>query len=251
MNLQNLQSELVECILNDEDNLDFILPAQNLIIYKNNVNANLISTLQDIYPLIEKLVGQDFFRVAAKEYSHHYPSRSSNLYDYGEYFSDFLAEYQPVKTLLYLAEVAKFEWLCHTLFFAADHSALKIQLLEGLPTEKYDHLHFTLHPASRLMKLHYPLLRIIDLCKGEIDETVDLHEGGGYLLIIRRDLDISLVTLTAAEFYFLHALQENETLSTALEQALRVDANFKLDEKLPVWIQDKTLVDCYLAPDLT
>lgn len=247
MTLQNLQAEFAESILSDEADLAPVLPAQNLAIYSNNMTANLINTLQDTYPLIAKIVGHDFFRLTAKEYMQRYPSRSNNLHDYGEYFSDFLAQYQPVKTLIYLPEVAQFEWLCHILFFAADHAPLHPASLEAISPEQYKQLHFTLHPASRLMKCHYPLLRIIDLCQGEIDEIINLHEGGQPLLIIRRDLDISLVTLTLAEFHFLNALNENQTLSEALDIAISIDPDFKLEEKLPAWIKDKTLVDCRLA----
>jgi hypothetical protein len=247
MMLQNFQSEFAEYLLSDDEYASLIQPEPNLAIYRNNMLSTLVNALQDIYPLVTKLVGSDFFRVAAKEYIRRYPSRSSNLHDYGEYFSDFLAEYQPVKTLIYLPEVAKFEWLCHTLSFAADHALFDIKLLENINPDQYSKLHFILHPASHLMKFHYPILRIIDLCKGELDETIDLSEGGIHLLIIRRDMDISLMPLSLVDAIFLHALHESQSLSDALDAAILVDADFSLEEKLPKWIKDKTIVDCYVS----
>ena len=247
MLLQNLQAEFAETIFSDSELPEVVLPARHVCIYQNNVMAHLLQTLKDTYPLIMKLVGEDFFHVMAKEYIRRYPARSSNLHDFGEYVCDFIAEYEPVKNLIYLAEVAQFEWASHTVFFAADCGTLDINFLEKLSADKYDQLHFSLHPASQLIKFHYPMLRIIDLCKDEIEGTIDINEGGINLLIIRRDIDISLVTLATDDFTFLTALSENKSLLAAVEAATEIDPNFNLDEKLPAWISDKTIVDCYLA----
>ena len=244
MSLQNEQAEFAEVLFAEDEHTDSVTPSQNMIIYRNNMMTNLKQTLHNTYPMIAKLVGEDFFRVAIKEYIHLYPSRSGNLHDYGEYFSDFLAEYPPVKNLPYLVEVAKFEWACHQLHFASDHAALDMKSLAAIAPEQYDQIHFVLHPASRIIKFHYPILQIIDLCKGATNAQIDINEGGGVnLLIIRRHLDIMLQPLSPADFTFLCALQHHNSLSEALEEALRVDAEFNLEARLPAWIQDKTIVD--------
>lgn len=247
MTLQNLQSELAELMLANDTQTELVDPAFNIAIYHNNMTTNLVHALQDTYPLISQLVGNDFFRITAKEYIERYPSRSGNLHDYGQYFSDFLAEYQPVKTLHYLSEVAQFEWICHTLYFAANHSEFDTSDLAHLSPDAYGQLHFLLHPASQLMKFYYPIARIIDLCRGEIEGNIDINEGGAYMLIIRRESDIKLVSLSLAEFTFLTALHDSKPLSQALDMAMQLDSSFSLEEKLPSWIQDKTIVDCYVA----
>lgn len=244
MQLQNLQAELAELIVTDDQHTDIVAPVENLSIYHNTALAALMNTLKDIYPLVCKLLGEDFFRITIQKYIKQYPSRSGNLHDYGEYFSDFLAHFQPLKELVYIPEVAQFEWHCHTLFYAAAHDAMNPALLETFTPEQYDHLHFVLHPAAKIMKCHFPILKIIDLCKDKIIGSIDVDDGGVNLLIIRRELDISLVELTTAEFTFLDMLQENKSLAEALNTTLLIDPQFKLAEKLPAWVKDKTLVDC-------
>jgi len=251
MLLQNLQSELAELILTNDQHTSLVSLAQHIAIYQNNIIANLVNTLRDTYPLVTKMVGDDFFKIAAKEYITQYPSRSANLHDYGEYFGKFLAEYPPVHDLIYLTEIAEFEWACHIIYFAAEHAALDIRILDHLTSDQYEKLYFIMHPASQLMQCHYPILKIIDLCKGNTTEDIDISEGGINLLIIRRDLDICLVPLTASEFVFLTALQDGKTLSGALQETLAIDADFKLDEKLPGWIQHKTIIDCFVAEPLS
>jgi hypothetical protein len=249
MLLQNLQTEFVDYLLSEDNSATCkeLQPIANMPIYRNNVISNLVNTLLNTYPLITRLVGLDFFRIAAKDYIKRYPSCSSNLHEYGQYFNDFLAVYPPVKSLPYLTEVAFFEWTCHTLHFAASPSPFDNKLLATLSPDHYPHLHFVLHPASHVSKFHYPILRIIELCKEEINDIIDMNGGGDNLLIIRRDLEIMLVSLNAAEYAFLMSLQTGLSLSKALDAAKAMNVNFKLDEKLPAWIQDKTIVDVYAA----
>lgn len=104
MSLPNVQAEFVEALLSKDSQSDLVEPAGNLAIYRNNMYSCLIDTMQNTYPLIQSLLGNDFFKMTAKEYIGQYPSRSGNLYDYGEYFADFLAEYQPVHHLIYLTD---------------------------------------------------------------------------------------------------------------------------------------------------
>ncbi len=247
MSLQNVQAEIAELLLYQHFETLTVSPAENLAIYSNNIQSSLINTLKNTYPLIVKLVGEDFFKVTAREYIEQHPSRSSNMHDYGEYFSRFLAHYPPVKNLIYLVEVAEFEWICHSLYFAADHNGFDRARLRNISSEQYENLHFMLHPASCVMKFHYPILDIIDLCKHNPDTQIDINAGGLNMLIIRRNLELMLVPLENADFAFLHTLQQNYTLSEALTAAQHHQPNFDLNTKLSSWIEDKTLVDCDVA----
>jgi len=243
MQLQNVQHEFVELMSTENGESDLLMPAHHMMIYRNNKHSNLMQSLLDTYKMIMKLVGEDFFRVTANEYINNYPSLSGNLYDYGEYFSDFLAGYASVRSLPYLAEVAAFEWACHGLHFANDASALSIKSLESVAPDQFQQLRFILHPAIRLLQFQYPILRIIDLCQGEMDEEINVNEGGVNLLLKRPHHDILLLPISLAKFTFLTALSRNKNLGQALDETIDIDPDFKLDECLPKWIQDKTIVD--------
>lgn len=243
MSLQNMQNEFIEMIFSGYQPPGLIKPHNNLLVYRNNISTTLIRALRDSYPMVEKLVGEDSFQAAALDYIFQYPSRSSNLQEYGEYFSHFLAEYPPAADLIYLPEVAEFEWTCRVLYFAPESPPFNTELLQDIPQEQFGDLHFILNPASRVIKFHYPILRIIDLCKDSSHEQINLAEGGVSLLIIRRELDIMLVTLTSAEYVFLNAIQDNHSLSIAVKAATKIDPQFNLQEKLVGWINDRTIVD--------
>lgn len=247
MNLQNAQADFVESLFGSDTQTNMLVSASHISIYRNNVFSTLLNALKLTYPLILVLLGREFFEMTAREYMRQYPSRSGNLDDYGEYFGDFLAHYQPVHELMYLAEVAEFEWASHVVFNSQNHPPFTAHTLASFTPEQHADLRFILHPASWLHKFHFPILHIIDLCNMNREEDIDLHKSGVNLLMIRRELDISLQSLALADFQFLQALNHNDTLSEALQQAEIVDPNYPLDEKLPQFIQDKILVDCYLA----
>lgn len=243
--LPNLQADFVEALIANDQKADLVTPARNISVYHHHVGLSLMKAMENAYPLIRKLLGDDFFHMTAQEYIRQYPSRSGNLYDYGNYFSDFLAEYQPVHDLIYLSEVAEFEWASHVIYLAAEHAPFDAAALAQYTQEQYENLYFRLHPAAWLHKFHFPMLEIIDLCHSEQQERIDLHGSGVNLLVIRRDLDISLHALSQEDFLFLQALNENETLSQALQAAHTVCADYPLAEKLPAFIQNKIIVDCY------
>src|SRR3989338_5990145 len=101
MMLQNAQADFIEAMQALDEHTTLVSPAMNLAIYRNNIFATLMHTLKATYPLTLVLLGKDFFAMAAREYIRQYPSRSGNLHDYGEYFGNFLATYQPVHELIY------------------------------------------------------------------------------------------------------------------------------------------------------
>lgn len=245
--LQDLQLEWLEILFSHHPiEHAFICPDKNIAIYRHQMMEKQIQLLQTVYPCITLLIGVDCFRMTAKEYIMQYPCQTPNLHQYGEFFSHFVLNYVHLKNLPYLHEIARFEWSFHTLAFAQEPTPLDIQALKSVSTEEYGHLRFNLHPALALHQFQYPVLRIIDLCKKNNDEQIDLAEGGEYLLMIRLDDQIKVSHLTQADYCFLKSLQDGNKLKHALDEALAIDSSFSLIRKLPEWIQHKVIVDFIL-----
>lgn len=249
MSLQNLQVEFIESMLADVNTHYHVREPERLCIYANNTLSALKNALIAVYPLIQALVGTDFFQQLITQYIHKYPSRSSDLHQYGAYFCDFIAEYEPCYDLIYLPEVARFEWACHAIYFAAEHAPLSVTALENISPDHYASLHFTLHPACQLHKFHYPILQIVDLCKGIHSDTVDIDAGGTNLLIYRKHNELMLMPLSESEYAFLTALECGKEVGLALSESLTIEPEFKLEQKLVKWISDKVIVDFHFMSD--
>lgn len=218
---------------------------QRLAIYRNNVFANLRDALRAVYPVVERLVGAEFFDHAANGFVRHCPSVSGDIEDYGEEFAAFLARFPGAEALLYLPDTARLEWAYHLVFHAADHAPLPLEKLAGVPPERYGQLRFRLHPASALLASDYPVHRIWETNQPDYrgDETVDLSLGGVKLLLLRRRFEVEMRPLGAGEFAMLTGFAAGRTVAEAYETALAAEAAFDLDAFLARHVTGGTVVD--------
>ncbi len=218
-------------------------------IYRNNLFVTLTDTLRAVYPVVEKLVGDGFFRFAAHEFIHHYPSRHGNLHLFGHEFASFLSEFAAAKGHAYLPDVARLEWAQHEVYHAADHAYLEPQSLTAIDPDCYESLRFTLHPARRLLHSAYPVVRIWAVNQPDFDgdQMVDLSAPGDCVLVLRINGEIEFHTVAPAEYRFLVTIHEGDTLGRAVAAALDKDRDFDLNHFLVKHVQNGTLVEFDLA----
>lgn len=223
--------------------------AAGLAIYRNNVLANYRNALHETYPVILRLIGTDCFDQAADAYVRATPSLSGDLYDFGEHFGDFVADYPPTRTLAYLPDVARLEWLIEASDRAPAAAALDLARLAALPPQRLADLCFALVPSARLLASAYPLLRIWQVNQPGYDgeQTVDLGCGGAPLLLIRRGPDVEIEPLSDAGFSLLSACSAGLTLGAALECALALDPAFDLNTFLQRHLPAGTFSDFQLS----
>ena len=79
-------------------------------VYRNNVKASLVAALVGAFPVVQRLVGEEFFEAAAFVFVEHHPPRSPVLAEYGAGFAAFLEGFEPARDLPYLADIARLEW---------------------------------------------------------------------------------------------------------------------------------------------
>jgi hypothetical protein len=226
-----------------------ISSADRLAIYRNNTFSNLRGALQAIYPVINKLVGDEFFHHAANVFVGTTPSTSGDLHDYGETFAEFFSTYESAKHLVYLTDVAKLEWACHRVFHGADHAGLDLQKLGAIAPEQYNDLQFELHPAVKLLQSNFPILRIWQVNQDDYigDQSVDLAEGSNNLLVSREEnFAVRVEALSLGDYVFLNALKNKNKLVQAADKALMAEASFNLGASLQRFVTHKILVDCGL-----
>src|SRR5216684_4636814 len=84
--------------------------AERLRVYRNTCRSVLIATLRMAYPAVDRLVGRDFFDMAAARFMRAHPPQSGYLNEYGGEFPEFLAALGPASEVPYVADVASFEW---------------------------------------------------------------------------------------------------------------------------------------------
>ena len=219
--------------------------AQHLQVYRNNVVESLTGALRAVYPVVEKLVGDGFFRYAVHEYLRAHRPRSGNLHDFGDAFASFLAGFAPAAELPYLPDVARLEWAWHQAFHAAEAPAFDLARLGAVPAAQQAALRFVLHPSARLLASDFPIVRIFEINQEgyDGDASVDLGEGGVRALVIRRGLTVYVEPLAAGEAALLAALAKQQTLGAAVQAALAAQADFDLTTTLAGNLRHGTLLD--------
>lgn len=252
--LRELQSAFVAAVFANEDGAaidEALTPSTERCfeVYGNNVFANFTEALRAVYPVVERLVGGEFFAHVARRYVRDTPSTSGDLHRFGARFPAFLAAHPACRDLVYLPDTARLEWSMHEAFHAADHVPLDLHCLAAVPPDQYDALVFCMHPACRLLTSPYPVHRIWQVNQADTaaTATVDLAEGGVHLLVARPAASVEIELLPAAEFAALLELGQGSTLREAVEAAMERDTAFDPGAFLRRRVAARTLVDFHLA----
>lgn len=201
---------------------------QRLGIHRNNTTILLCEVLATTYPVVKKLVGDDFFDAVARVYVRAHPPTSPCLFEYGGGFGAYLATVPAVAELPYLADVAQLEWAGNESFYACDADPLSASALAGVAPEAYGDLIFTPHPSLRLVSSAYPIKEIWDVnqCGADLDARVDLNEGAQRLAVLRAKTSVTFIELSGGGFEMTARLRAGERLEDAFLSATRVMADF-------------------------
>ena len=253
--LRELQSEMAREIFREAEGqastvirANGLSGARRLQIYRNNMFTSLSDALRAVYPVIERLVGEQFFPYAASQYIQQHSSTSGNLHDFGAAFPAFLKTFEATAALAYLPDVAALEWAYHRVYHAAEHPGIDLAALRKVPETHYEALKFRLHPACRLLTSSYPILKIWQVNQDDYsgDQTVDLNEGASHLLLSRCQFDIEIEPLTVGEFALLNALAKDRDFATACTQTLEAHPEFDVAGAFQAHVARGTLVDFFL-----
>jgi hypothetical protein len=199
-----------------------------MAVYRANVHGNWSGALAGAYPVVRRIVGDEFFDAMAREYARAFPSVSGDLHEYGERLADFLAAHADAQDLPYLPDVARLEWLAHRAYYAADAAPFDL----SRPTRA------RLAPACGLLESAWPLPRIWAAHQeGGDPASVDLGAGPERVLVHRAHWRVDVCSLRAGDYRFLERLQAGADLGTALEAAVAADCAFVARVALAAWVQ--------------
>lgn len=193
-------------------------------VYRNTVLKGCIDALQANYPTVSQLVGDEWFRAAAAVYAHAAPPQNGLLMDYGQSFSEFLAQFEPAVALPYLTAVARLDrcWTeCHLAF---DAPALDADWLARQPLETLRTVSLQPHPAARWAwcETHPAYALWQNHRKGAIAQDDLPWVGDGGLLTRPRDA-VTWRALSTAGVAFMDACASGLALEAAATAAITAE----------------------------
>jgi hypothetical protein len=227
--LLELQRAFARALLREDQDVvwrhiadDGFTPAERLNIYRNTCRSVLIETLRMTYPAVDRLVGREFFDMAAARFIRAHPCRSGYLNEYGAELADFLAALEPASGLPYLADVARFEWALGLAANALDAPALDAAALGAVKVADHASLRFEPHPSVRLLSLAYPADEIADaVLSGDEAAMAEVEWAGRPArLVVHRGPDgVEAKRLEREAYEFLSRLCAGEPLGRLVESA--------------------------------
>lgn len=216
-----------------------VLPArQGIEAYRTSVNGKLRRSLEQIYPVCHRLVGEAFFQAMASAFLEHGVSNSPDLGDYGAAFPAFLGEFQPARSLPYLGDVAQLEWLWHRAFNAPDQPSLNLEALAAVPPEHWDRLVFRLPAGAALIASDYPIHRIweVNTLAAAEHDVIDLDQGGVRILVWRDGHTTRLDLPSEPEWPLLQAFARGLPFGEVCRQGVEIPGA-SIAALLPLWVQ--------------
>lgn len=247
--LRDLQLDFMESLLAEPLRSTGVTDSR-LGLYRGNVRANFLGSLESTFPVLLRLVGPQYFEQTALAFHASNPSRSGDLKHAGQDFPAFIESSHAAGTHRYLGDVARFEWLCQESLLAAEHAPLDLSRLRELPREVYGELVFELHPALMLYESRFPVLKIWqENSRAEREpDPIDLDCGGDRLGIFSRRHELEFHPLGEGEHRFLDALRAGADFSAALEAADTAEPGFDPGATLQRFVAAHIIVDFRQPP---
>lgn len=217
-------------------------------VYRNNVAIGLRNALRESFPVVCRLVGDDFFTAMALEYARAEPPRSPVMLWYGSTFPDFIERFAPAAALPYLADVARIERAWLEAYHAADAEGMERLAFQGTAPALLPLATLKIHPALRIVRSRHAALSIWGHHLVEAAPTaLELPAGGEDVWIFRREAEVEIRAIPPGGACFIQALQLGLPILTAFEDALEEDAQFDLAAHLSALLESGAVTGFEMA----
>lgn len=246
MSLAKLQSTIIKGLFNAEPleqastlvkGDERLNAVQRLGIYRHSMQGILLQHLRAVFPVVEQLVGADFFEYLTETYIDQYPPTSTALSDYGAEFASWLHSHPSLRELQWIAEVAQLEWARLQAWSGINQKASDFNEVAQLSTAEQNQVLLQLPESAQLLESNYAIHTI--WLAHQADETINKPSLESIelnqpctVLIYRINKQLYQYSLTPQQTRFIKALSNHSTL-----EQLTSDFGSDLTELLLICLQ--------------
>jgi Putative DNA-binding domain len=204
------------------------VPTRRFAVHRNNMVAGLVKVLRGRFPVVEKIVGDEFFGAMAHAFVVEHPPRSPLLASYGDDFAGFITGFAPACQLAYLADVARIEAARTRAYRAADVSPVDPGRFAALDAGTVGAIRVEMHPSVEIIRSPHPIVTIWAMNSGERTLAPIEHWCREDALVARPYLDVEIRSLPPGGAAFLLALASGRPLGEAAQDAFADAPGFDL-----------------------
>ncbi len=182
-----------------------------LDIYANAYRYRLIEALEETFPAVNTLLGDEGFFELGLRYVDAHPSQHFSIRYFGQHLSHFLASDEHYLEQPVLSEMAHFEWLLREAFDAAGKQRLTLEALQHIAAENWPVMQFSFHPSVYRIDLRFnvpQLWQAIELQQEPIDIVAQEYPQGWF--IWRRELKTYYRSMDVDEAWAMDAMLKGE-----------------------------------------
>jgi len=210
---------------------------QRFALYRGNLTATWDKSLAAAYPVIQMLVGEEFFGGLAQFYGRAYPSDSGDLNRFGAHFAEFLADFPHVADYPYLPDMARLEWTLHRAHYAASAEGISGEALSAVPPEQLEEAVLQLHPACAALAFEWNIVALWQAHQPDSGvEFPEQMQQASHALVLRPQWKTQVLPLAAADHAALSLLARGESFGAALDAAFEIDEAFDVAGRLQQWL---------------
>lgn len=205
-------------------------PTRRLAVHRNNVIGSLVDALAQTFPVVQELVGAEFFGAMASVFVRQSPPRSRILAHFGTSFADFIDCFGPARSVPYLSDMARLEMARVRSYHAADIEPVasgEVELAMAR-SEQLAELCMISHPSLHVLQSAYAIvsLWVAHQEAGDLG-SIDPFQAES-ALVLRDGLDVLVLRISSETAGFVGAIQQGHCLGDAANAALDASPDFDL-----------------------
>ena len=209
-------------------------PTPRLAVYRNNVVSSLIDALANTFPVVQELVGVEFFRAMADVFVRQAPPRSRILARYGEALPDFIEAFEAARSVPYLADMARLEQARVRAYHAADAEAVasetvSLALASG---DRIGELQLVCHPSVATLSSRHAVVSLWAAHQGSADIGAIDADVAEAAIVLRQGLDVLVLPAPIGAVEFVLEVQQGKGLGDAAACAASAAQAFDLSSTL-------------------
>ena len=216
MELRQLQREMQSGLLEGRSAIEAhiadtppLTTEARLGIYRHAYVARLIEALQNYYPVLYQILGDEDFEALGAAFVRTHPSVHRSIRWYGQEVAAFLRVELPFAEQPILAEIACFEWRLAESFDSADAVVLDRAALASVEPAEWADLTFRFHPSVQRLTLEWNTVAVWKAISAEEAPPAPERSANAIeWLIWRRNLENYFRSLDSEEITALDAALE-------------------------------------------
>lgn len=195
-----------------------ISATRRLKIYYDGYRLRLLEILENDFPKLHTLMGDEAFNALGLLYIAAYPSHHFSARYFGQYLARFLSENATYSKQFYLTEMANFEWTLGDTLDAANAETITLDNLKSIPPEQWSNLKIHFHPALHVCAFGWDIPQLWKAIENKEAPRLPKKQTEAITWILwRKELQSQFRSLTKPQALMLALFQKNHDFSDVCE----------------------------------